>query len=300
MKYNKLLERQINKYLGNDAIIPESMYLLLKGISDSYDHYEKDRKMLERSIELSSQEMIELNNQLRSETEELKKANLELDKFVYSVSHDLRAPLLSLKGLVAITKKTSSEELTQNHMDMILGTIERLDGFIKEILDYSRNTRFDIRVEKIDFDNLLDDIKDNLRFMGSIENMICERNINIIDSFYSDKVRIEVILNNLISNAIGYANTASSNSFVKVNITADKKRAVISVEDNGIGIEEKYHEKIYEMFYRASEASKGSGLGLYIVKETVTKLNGTISLTSQPDIGTTFIITLPNLYDHGR
>ena len=104
------------------------------------------------------------------------------------------------------------------------------------------------------------------------------------------------MLNNLISNAIRYHNPERENPFVRINANINESGAKIEVEDNGIGISQEYHEKVFEMFYRVSESSNGSGLGLYIVKEAVNKLNGDITVKSTPGVGSKFTLHIPNIF----
>ncbi|MEO8147815.1 MAG: PAS domain-containing sensor histidine kinase [Bacteroidia bacterium] len=234
---------------------------------------------------------------LKNRNAELTKTNMELDKFVYSVSHDLRAPLLSMLGIVDITAMETTEELTGEHMKMLNGSINRLDTFIGEILNYSRNARGEVVNEIIDFKKLVGEITDDLKFISVEDRTVnIETNIKEEGMFYSDKRRISVVLNNLISNSIRYHNPAAVKPFVKINVIADGKNTKIEIEDNGIGIEEKFQEKVFEMFYRVSENSNGSGLGLYIVKETIEKLHGDIQIQSKEGIGTKFSLNIPNLY----
>lgn len=231
-----------------------------------------------------------------SSNNELRKSNHELDKFVYSVSHDLRAPLLSMKGIADITLMETEEGLTRQHMEMIKGSINRLDRFIGEILDYSRNARGTLQSESVDFSTILSEVTEDLQHMHAEQKAVdiavdvCQQS-----AFHTDGGRLRVVLNNLVSNAIRYRNPEIEKPEVKVSIHADASGALISVADNGIGIAEEFQEKVFEMFYRVSEQSNGSGLGLYIVKETVDKMNGVINLHSQQGRGTTFRVTLPNL-----
>ncbi|MBR9999390.1 MAG: HAMP domain-containing histidine kinase, partial [Cyclobacteriaceae bacterium] len=113
--------------------------------------------------------------------------------------------------------------------------------------------------------------------------------------FYSDERRISVILNNLLSNAVKYHDQGKNGKFIKVLVNYTPSKAEIIVEDNGLGIDGDHHKKIFNMFYRAHEESKGSGLGLYIVKETLYKIQGEILLTSRPREGSRFLITLPSI-----
>jgi len=229
------------------------------------------------------------------ENEELKKTNSELDKFVYSVSHDLRAPLSSMIGVIEIAEDDTTDELMLGHFKMLKGNIKKLDGFVNDILDYSRNSRTEIKKEEINFKELLDGITENLKFMGGNNREIdikIEVNNNI--PVLSDKHRLTFILGNLVSNAIRYQNSQIPNPFVAIKIDTSDTETGIIISDNGIGIRKELHNKIFDMFYRVSDASVGSGLGLYIVKEAVTKLNGNIEVQSEIGQGSTFIIKIPN------
>jgi hypothetical protein len=113
--------------------------------------------------------------------------------------------------------------------------------------------------------------------------------------FYSDAFRMRIIFKNLISNAIKYMNLRRPDNFIWFTIATDANALRLKVQDNGIGIDQAYIDRIFSMFFRATERSEGSGLGLYIVKQTVQRLGGTISLQSTLDEGTQFSIYLPNL-----
>jgi len=231
-------------------------------------------------------------DKLRKQFEELEKTNYELDHFVYSVSHDLRAPLSSILGLINVAEMEKSEELP--FLGMIKGRVNHLDGFIKDILDYSRNARTELESEIIDFSQLFEETKDNLKLVSGFERLTIKFNLNDQILFYSDSTRLGIILNNLVSNAIKFQNYLRPDPTISITITANEHKAEIIATDNGIGIGPEHMSKIFDMFYRATDKSKGSGLGLYIVKETVAKLHGTIKAKSKPGEFTTFEIVIPN------
>jgi signal transduction histidine kinase len=228
---------------------------------------------------------------------ELEKTNIELDRFVYSTSHDLRAPLKSMLGLIKLTKADAEPGNRELHkrLDMLNKSITRLDDFIEEILDYSRNTRLEVAKDEINFEELIQEIRANHKFMEEAKGLNLQVKIQQQGKFVSDKRRLKVVLNNLISNAIKYSDVSKEKSFVKIFVECRGENAIATVEDNGIGIAEKDKVKIFEMFYRASTLSSGSGLGLYIVKETIEKLGGAIYLESELNKGTKFTVTIPNL-----
>lgn len=239
---------------------------------------------------------LELNNQLLQVTNtELNKTNKELDKFVYSVSHDLRAPLSSILGIVQLTEEDVEDEQVKSNLGFVKQGVLKLDTFIQDILDYSRNSRVQIKSEKINFKDLLQEVSANLKYMANDEKKVAVlTEVVQREDFISDKSRLAIVLNNLLSNGMRYSNPAVENPFVKIQVNCTGSECTLVVSDNGIGIKPDLQKKVFDMFYRISEESVGSGLGLYLVKETVEKLNGTIRLDSIPGVGSSFTIILPS------
>lgn len=232
---------------------------------------------------------------LKRQNEELIKINAELDRFVYSASHDLRAPLMSVKGLLNMIKLDPDQKNVEHYLRLIDTSVEKLDHFISDIINYSRNSRMDVMPKEIDFNLLLQESIDSLKYMEGAAEVRSIRFINVDAPFYSDYSRLLIIFNNIISNAVRYRDHWKEDSYLKVDITGDADRAVISFSDNGVGIADEYVDKVFKMFFRASADSKGSGLGLYIVKSAVEKLKGTIRVSSKLGEGTAFTIEVPNL-----
>ena len=231
---------------------------------------------------------------LQKQFQEIQKTNYELDRFVYSVSHDLRAPLASILGIINIAELERVSPTVKEYMGMVRSSVNRLDTFINDILNYSRNSRMEVHYKKMDFRTLLTETQNNLKLIEGAENIKVLFDIQDDAPFYSDNARIAIILNNLFSNSIKYQDRYKEPSFLKVKIVTDPDKAVITVTDNGIGIPADHVDKIFNMFYRASDVSKGSGLGLYIAKETIVKLGGTVEVKSEFGVFTTFEIILPN------
>lgn len=252
-----------------------------------------DKVVTERHLE----ELKISQEKLKIQGEELIKSNKELDSFVYSVSHDLRAPLSSMHGIIDICESETNDATVLEYMGMLKTCISKLDGFIIDILDYSKNARIGINRDEINFKELLDEVADNLKFMGDATQRQVDIRIKINqgNTFYTDKRRLSIILNNLISNAIRYQNEKIPDPFVEIIVNVADNVAGISIKDNGIGIPQQYQEKIFDMFFRLSLNSLGSGLGLYIVKETIAKINGNIEVKSEIGKGSEFSIYLPDL-----
>ena len=160
---------------------------------------------------------------------------------------------------------------------------------------YSRNNRLDVEISPIDFKSLIEEIFEHLHFMEKFADIDRKIDISPDLKFSSDGKRISIILNNLISNAIKYADPDKENPFVEVRVDRHENGVTICVIDNGQGIETKHLAKIFDMFFRATQNSTGSGIGLYIVKEIVQKMSGSIEVESSPGRGSKFFITLPDL-----
>ncbi|WP_420581537.1 two-component regulator propeller domain-containing protein [Reichenbachiella sp.] len=226
---------------------------------------------------------------------ELKKVNAELDRFVYSASHEIRSPLSSILGLINLARMGEPEKQLE-YYDHIEKSVNRLDDFIHDIVDYSRNARLGIEVEAVDFEktisNILEDISHTQNF-GAIQ---CDVNYDMKSQFFSDPKRLKIVLSNIITNAFKHHQPDRvERPYVSINVEVKKNLALITVKDNGPGIENKHMSKVFKMFYRATTRSEGSGLGLYIVEETLAKLQGSIVVKSKQGKGSTFKITVRNL-----
>jgi len=232
-------------------------------------------------------------DKLKVSNRKLRKTNTELDNFVYSVSHDLRAPIASTLGLINLAKKDLTPQMTIQYLEMIENSAIQQDKFIKKILDQSRNSRLEIRKEEIAFEHLIEEIFGQLKFMDLKEEITKNINISQDQIFYSDPWRLKVIFNNLLSNSIRHRNGAPPK--ISIDIQVINNEAHISIKDNGKGIPKKHMRHVFKMFYRATDQNAGSGLGLYIVKETVDKLNGSIKLSSEEGNGTAVDLIIPSL-----
>ncbi len=230
---------------------------------------------------------------LKREVKFLRKQNKELDRFVYSASHDLKAPLRSIMGIVGIAKSETTDEMQLRYLGMILRSSSKLDNFINDLVNYSRNARIEIKSEKINLEELFNEILESLSYVDNAKGVQINKSIQVKE-IISDTSRIRIICSNLISNAYKYQRKDEKvQQSIKIRVEKIKSNIEISIEDNGEGISTDNQKKIFGMFFRASEQSHGSGLGLYIVREVVKKLKGRIRIESKLGNGSKFIVTLP-------
>jgi len=236
-----------------------------------------------------------INSALNISNQNLKKTNSELDSFVYKASHDLRSPLVSLLGLIEISKNEKDFDKVKQYLLLKERSVKKLDALILDILDLSKNARLPVEATKIDFELLINEIFNNYNYLEDFNKI--ERKVNIERNgvFFSDVRRLNIIMNNLISNSIRYADIGKPNPYIDVQITIYPTHAFIHVKDNGQGIKEEHIKKIYNMYFRANERNTGSGLGLYIVKETLEKLKGSVEMSSEYMNWTEFQLMVPNM-----
>lgn len=228
---------------------------------------------------------------LRNKITELEKTNDELNRFIYSISHELRAPLVSVIGIINLVKMEGLYESSGEYWNLIETCSNKLDYYIQKTLQYYKNTKNIPDHSEIDFAQLISELIELHNYADRDTNF----NVKIKQDtkFVGDAFRIEVILSNLISNAIKYQKTNEPNKTVNIEIEVKAHEALIYINDNGMGILKEHLEKIFTQFFK-SKMHHGSGLGLFIVKEALNKIRGTISVSSNIEDGTTFKITIPN------
>jgi signal transduction histidine kinase len=237
-----------------------------------------------------------LNLKLKRKNDKLKKINGELDSFVYRSSHDLRSPLTSIMGIINIIKSEEDVNKIQEYMIFQERSVKKLDTLIQDILSISRNSRMDIVVQPIYLKKFMESCIDSLSYMEDFSKVDIQMNIPESLVCYSDANRLTVVFNNLFSNALRYYDQTKSHPFLRVELVSpDADRAQILITDNGIGIKKEHMQKVFDMFYRATDRNNGSGLGLYIVREAIQKVEGRIELNSVYGEGTSVLITIVNL-----
>lgn len=230
---------------------------------------------------------------IRRQNDELRKVNQELDNLVYRVSHDLRAPIASSLGLANLITNSKDIEEIRNYTNLQYKSLSKLDGLIRDILNYSVNSRKEVDKKSITWQTFIENILQ--QELQHVPDMVVGVHIEQTGYFYSDPVRIGIVLKNLLANAAHFRDFNKEEHTLNIHIVCADETTTLTVTDNGLGIDPAIHHRIFEMFFRGHEQSKGAGLGLYIAKEIVAKLGGSISLSSLPQMGSTFTVILPGV-----
>lgn len=225
--------------------------------------------------------------------EELQKAYEELDKFAYSVSHDLRDPLVVMHSAIRLSLKLEDVKRIHEILEQMQAATSKLFTYINSLHDYYLQRRGGLNIGDVDFQVLCDYFKDFYNLHADSDNVqftvLCEQG----EMFRTDEVALKLIIHNLLSNAFKYQRLERVDKEVELTVTVVENQAVIRVADNGIGIDQKDMDQIFNLFFRASDQGSGAGFGLYNVKGVVSKLGGKINVESGRENGTAFTVTLP-------
>jgi signal transduction histidine kinase len=264
-------------------------------ISRQFTKIFSDLEVANFKLSAANNELEIVNSEIKEKNEELKKINHELDSFVHRISHDLKEPLTSVLAINKVAYKESDSQTSQSYLAMQEKTLTRMDKRVGDIIDFSKNKRLQLDLKEVDFKELVENSLEDHAFMNNAQNIKKNVEVNQYEKFISDPRRISVIINNLISNAIKYSNLSGGHPEINIKVSVADNMATIQVSDNGLGIEEQHLDKIFVLFYRITSSTTGSGLGLYIVKETVEKLKGYITINSTKGKGTNIKIILPDM-----
>jgi signal transduction histidine kinase len=216
------------------------------------------------------------------------------ESFVYMAAHDLRSPLMSVKGLIYLMQLDSEKEHLQSHFGLLEKSVDRMNQAISDIITHSQNGTEEIELESVDFREITEEAINYLQYMAGAESVRISLSTEDGGLFFSNRKKLISIFCNIISNAIRY-HDETKDSFLKINVTFNSEGCQTIFEDNGIGIDDEMQAKVFDKFFLVTPDQGGSGIGLYTVKESIEKLGGNIHLRSKLGKGTTFIIQIPNL-----
>jgi signal transduction histidine kinase len=302
--YNQKGEIMGATMIGRNVTVKRRQEDEIKGLLGRLLHLNQQLEEKNKALVAGEEELYAANEELTSQQEELKQTveelasrNFELDQLVYKTSHDIRSPLTSILGLANVMRAEKDTSQWPLYLSLIENRVQTLDRFVQSMISYAKANRGELDIQLIDFTSIVAQTKHDLAYMKGFDSL----DIRLVNTgeqveFYGDVFRIQILFNNIISNAIKYQNTYAENHYLQIAIHQTLQYVEITFTDNGIGIKEGHQARIFDMFYRATESTDGSGLGLYIVKQTVERMKGKISLKSQYGQMTQFAVRIPNGY----
>lgn len=231
---------------------------------------------------------------LETQNTRIKKVNSVLDRFLYSVSHEFRTPICNGLGLINLARTGNLNIDTNDILDKLEYTIRNLDNMLQDIGVFSEISRLELSSAEVNIREVFNACAEQLKSVHSNDSVALHLIVNNNTPLISDRIRLSTILRNLLSNGIKFRDKKKDHSFVEVAVAIDSDTVKIEVRDNGIGIQEEFVDKVFDVFYKANSASEGSGLGLYMVREIVESMGGQFTVRSRYETGSEFMISLPN------
>ncbi len=258
-------------------------------------------------IQAQSEELIEANQtiaqinkdletKVEDRTSALRQAYKELDTFFYRSSHDFRRPLTTFLGLAEVAKITVKDSNALELFSKVKETASNLDKMLIKLQSISDVGAQQLVFKEVFVKEIIGNVCDSFGDELQTKDIKLSCSIALKESFFSYPAMFKIIIENLIENAISFSGVVDP--FIKISAFLEDGQVVLEVEDNGHGIEEQYHDRIFDMYFRGSDRSKGNGLGLYIVKKAVDKLNGKMTFRSSFGNGSIFRVSLPSNHNH--
>lgn len=226
---------------------------------------------------------------------ELDKLQKVIDQFINSCSHSMRGPLKTIEGLVNLLQTNNlGEGEVQELLNFIKVNTGKMENMLDEMEMFMENTNRDLNLHAVSFKSLaegvLEEFKDTVA-QGSIDVSLKVVQHN---AFYTDQNRLRIALYNLIQNAFEYQKEDSPHKKVSIYISVSIASCTIAIADNGIGMDNETQANIFDIFSRGSEKSNGFGLGLYVAHEIIEKLKGNVTVNSEVNVGSKFMVWIPN------
>jgi len=255
---------------------------------------------LEASVKERTEQLYNANEELKStletnkrQTKIIEDKNAELDAFFYRISHDLKGPIASLLGLSELAKMEVTDEPARGYLEKQHSQVERLNNIITGLINLTQLNHADLGKQDIEFHKMIDDCIGSFHGMPNFSAITFRKMVEAGLQFQTEWTLLNAIVQNLVENAIKYSRRHSP--YVEIRVKSENGHIILEVEDNGQGIAQEHQVRIFEMFFRATPNASGRGLGLYILKRSVDKLNGTIDIKSEIGAGSTFTVKLPKI-----
>lgn len=266
-----------------------------KNVEDHRQKILEKKQSLSEKLQISNNELINIQHELKKTIKELEVSNRELEQFAYIASHDLQEPLRMVASFTQLLERKYKNELDDEARDYIYFAVDgakRMQDLINDLLAFSRITSKTGEFKEVSLDKVVDEVLFNLEIaIEDCRAVIHRRHLPVI---YGDYGQMVQVFQNLIGNSLKYRGEETPD--IQISVQNEPKEWIISVKDNGIGINQQYFNKIFQIFRRlhTKEEFDGTGIGLAITKRIIENHGGKIWVESEPGKGSIFYFTIPN------
>lgn len=239
-----------------------------------------------------------MGEQKRTDTsivQELAKAKGVIDKFLYGCSHTMRGPLKSISGLIKLLQNPEVTEDPRKHLELIQKTVNKMETILNELEQFLVNSRRDLVIESVSMTKTIDAILERYSSEAESKSIRFSKSITQTVPLYTDADRLNLILIQLISNALVFSDPGKADRHIDIFLRVNENGCHVKVLDNGIGMSSEIQRDIFQLFFRGAQQSQGAGIGLYVVNEVLRKMGGSITVTSEEGCGSSFFVWIPNL-----
>jgi signal transduction histidine kinase len=264
-----------------------------------FAHDVTEQVQTQQAVQQSAQQALDLAQSLSATNEQLRRTNVDLDNFIYTASHDLKAPIANIEGLLLLLNQQLPPNVRQaglvpRVLTMMQGSIERFQLTIAQLTDLAKLQQAHTQpAEEVNLPELVEDVRLDLAPLLAEAHAELRINLDSCTTLSFAPQHLRSIIYNLLTNAIKYRHPART-LVVALRCHALPGATVLEVQDNGLGLTAEQQGKLFGMFRRLHNHVPGSGMGLYMVKRIVENAGGTIAVQSQPDEGSTFSVSLPH------
>lgn len=278
----------INKHKNGNILYEEKVIVPVRDTKGKITHYvSTGRDITERII---------LQKMLKQQGLALQQANKDLETFVYKASHNLRGPVASIIGIASMFKEEIQDEKALGYCIYVQSCAQNLDEVLKSMIHLQVVSKCEGRKDEIDFVELINKIQSAYSHYEGFKETDFLVLSNLKQKFISNEKMIDSMFQNIIHNSVKFRKLGgNSNNKIAIGISEYKNGIKIVIEDNGIGIKKQHIPKVFEMYYRANNTHRGSGLGLYFVRHIVDRLGGKVAIASKISCSTKITIFLPRL-----
>jgi light-regulated signal transduction histidine kinase (bacteriophytochrome) len=274
--YHSLLKRQIKKHLSDSDPNSGAILAFIKSVDEAYKEFDKERDLVKRSMDLSSNELMHKNESLKRQSEKMALLNSELDEFAFAVSHDLREPLRSVVSFAQLLKNSLTNKLLQDEnefLDSVIYNAKKMDTMLMGMTRYA-DIQINVNMERVSIEEIVNNAIFQLK--SRVEKFNAKFFVPTMPFVIGNKNQLTVLFVNLLGNSLN--NPSDLPLIIEISCIEKKDLIEFTLKDNGVGIDDSNPNQFLKLFKKSSRTTDGAGIGLSICKKIILNHGGNIKI----------------------